>query len=302
MAGMKDLLFRLQEQQSYSRVDVDVGDLENIATLLGGEVVDRGDGKKRILCASVGYAADDRSCEIKIDPAYPSTSLYIYGCEGRDGPNYAAIREKLKLVTPLRSNSTGPLAIKLWNDTAPAAGTAVERYLHGRGLTMPIPDDLRFHPHVKHKSGRWFPAMIAARRDVDGHIVAVHRTWITTEGKKAPLGDEVKMDLGPVRGTCIRLSPVAEDLLIGEGIENVLSVMFATDRPGWAAGSAIAMRNARLPAGVRRLIFLSDGDSASATAERECVDQWKAEGREIRIARPEPGKDFNKMLLEETEQ
>jgi putative DNA primase/helicase len=295
MSGMSDLDLERRDCGGGDDFSDDGGSREAIAALLGGDV----DEKGRVCCPSIGEGAVDRSCVIKIDPARPN-EFYIYDCEGSKGANYAAIREKLKLVAPITGANSASFALKLWGETAPAAGTVVERYLRGRGLTCPIPPVLRFHPRLWHRNGgaHW-PAMIGARTDVAGRIVAVHRTYLTFEGKKAPVGDKVKMDLGPCRGTCIRLSPVANELLIAEGIENALSGMVATGRPGWAAGSAAALRRAELPLEVRRITFLSDGDAASAGAERMCTAMWRSEGREVRIARPPAGKDFNDVLLEE---
>ena len=38
----------------------------------------------------------------------------------------------------------------LWYKATPATDTAVETYLHARGITIPIPPSIRFLPAVKH--------------------------------------------------------------------------------------------------------------------------------------------------------
>ena len=54
------------------------------------------------------------------------------------------------------------LARAIWRDTRPAPGSIVGDYLFGRGLSGRIPACIRFHPALKHPSGSYFPAMVAA--------------------------------------------------------------------------------------------------------------------------------------------
>jgi putative DNA primase/helicase len=48
-----------------------------------------------------------------------------------------------------------------------------------------------------------------------------------------------------------------------------------------------------LPAKVRDVIVLADGDDAGERAAQEAARRWKNEGRRVRIARPPQGMDFN---------
>jgi DNA primase len=57
------------------------------------------------------------------------------------------------------------------------------------------------------------------------------------------------------------------------------------------------MRALDLPAGVRDVIVLADGDDPGEAAARDCALRWKREGRRVRIARPPRGMDFNDMLV-----
>jgi hypothetical protein len=61
-------------------------------------------------------------------------------------------------------------------------------------------------------TGRWFPAMVALVTDVADRPAAVHRTWLTPDGRaKAPVEPQ-RMSLGPVAGGAVRLTPVAAEL------------------------------------------------------------------------------------------
>ena len=138
--------------------------------------------------------------------------------------------------------------------------------------------------------------MVAARRRIDGTLTAIHRTYLEYDGRKAPV-DPQRMDLGPSKGTAIWLAPVAAELVVGEGIETTLSVMQATGKAGWAAGSAVALRNLLLPPEVRTIVLLADGDAAGESACRKAAQRWLGEGRRVRIARAPMGKDFNDLLV-----
>ena len=62
-----------------------------------------------------------------------------------------------------------------------------ERYLRCRGIDLESfpqpPSSLRFHPGLWHtESGRHWPALIAAITNIEGHLVAVHRTFLEPDG------------------------------------------------------------------------------------------------------------------------
>jgi putative DNA primase/helicase len=189
---------------------------------------------------------------------------------------------------------------RIWQESRPAGSTVVERYLCARGIDMPVPDDLRRHPKLYHNnSNTWWPAMIAAVRDSAGQMVAIHRTWlyhVVAQPGKAPI-DPNKMSLGPIRGCAIRLSAPGPVLLIGEGIETTLSVMFATGLPGWSSISAGNMKNLTLPPVVREVILLADNDTAGERFTDYAAWRWEQLGLIARIAYPpDRYNDFNDQL------
>jgi putative DNA primase/helicase len=189
-----------------------------------------------------------------------------------------------------------PPALALYRRTHPAPGTLVETYLRERSLILPIPPRVRFHPNLRHPSGHYFPAMVALVTDVADRPAAVHRTWLTPDGTKAPVEPQ-RMSLGPIRGNALRLTPVAAELLVGEGLESCLSALQATSRPTWSALSTGGLRTLVLPREVRSIIILADGDDAGEAAAAYAAQRWVAEDRRVRIARPPTrGKDFNDIL------
>jgi putative DNA primase/helicase len=48
---------------------------------------------------------------------------------------------------------------------------------------------------------------------------------------------------------------------------------------------------------VRDVIVLADGDDPGEAAARDCGLRWKREDRQVRIARPPRGADFNDLLV-----
>jgi hypothetical protein len=186
----------------------------------------------------------------------------------------------------------------VWNEATLAEGSRVEAYLHSRGLHLPIPEAIRFHPGLKHSSGGIWPAMIALiTRGFDGAPVGIHRTFLDRAHLgKAPIRPQ-RMMLGPCGGGAVRLGSPDEIIMIGEGIETCLAAMQAAGRPAWAALSTSGLRALTLPDAVHDVIILADGDEAGEAAARNCARRWSREGRRVRIARPPWGMDFNDLLI-----
>jgi hypothetical protein len=264
MSGIKDYLLKVQETRLRQRYadSVDEDTREEYAKRLGGKV--SGD---YVDCPSPGRAADDRSMRVRIDS---STKFFVYSCDGPDGRAYAYVREKLGLGPPAPHRDYSDLVLQILSEAKPAAGTLAETYLRRRAITLPAPPCLRFHSLLEHKEtgSSFWPVMVAERTEVTGRVIALHRTYLKRDGSgKAPVKPERK-DLGPMKGTAIRLAPVADELLIGEGIETTLSYMQMSGRPGWAAGSTSAMKLLLLPARVKTVIILADGDAPGDEAAR----------------------------------
>ena len=190
------------------------------------------------------------------------------------------------------------VALALWHGSGPAAGTHAETYLRSRGLVLPPPVTVRFHPSLQHPSGVYWPAMVAlVTRGCDATPQAIHRTFLARDGGgKAPV-DPAKMMLGPCRGGAVRLGEPRETLMVGEGIETCLAAMQATGYTAWAALSASGLRTLDLPEITREVIVLADGDDPGEAAARNCALRWKGQSRRVRIARPPRGMDFNDLLL-----
>jgi putative DNA primase/helicase len=183
-------------------------------------------------------------------------------------------------------------ALAIWRGSQSVEATLVETYLRLRGLTIPVPDSIRFHAGLKH------PTIVAlVTSGVDGKPIGIHRTFLACGGSaKAPV-EPAKMMLGPCRGGAVRLAEPGEVLMVGEDIETCLAAMQATGFAAWAALSTSGLCSLDLPAAIRNVIVLADGDDPGEVAAQDCAWRRMREGRRVRIARPPRGMDFNDLLL-----
>jgi hypothetical protein len=202
----------------------------------------------------------------------------------------------LRSFVPKTDNGNGEHAKRIWEECLPAPGTLVEIYLRSRGITIPIPDVLRFHPGLKHPDGGEWPAMVARVDHHDDHI-AIHRTFLRGDGSsKAPM-PKPRLMLGRCSGGALRLSEPAEKLAVGEGIETCLSILQATGKSIWAALSTSGLKSAELPEIVHEVLLIEDVDEAGEEAATFAGRKWQQAGLVVKIARPTAGhNDFNDML------
>src|SRR5260370_21430162 len=84
---------------------------------------------------------------------------------------YAADRDRGTLIHPQPSSITKnerdrddskrmQAALRMWRATVRPNGTLVETYLRFRGIVMPVPVTLRFHPGIKHPCAPLFPPIL----------------------------------------------------------------------------------------------------------------------------------------------
>jgi putative DNA primase/helicase len=194
------------------------------------------------------------------------------------------------------------MARQIWEAARDARGTPVERYLANRRITIPPPLALRWAARCWHPSGICLPAMVARVDSLDGELIGVHRTYLNRD-HRGRWHRRDRASLGPVGSGAVRLAPVAETLLIGEGIETCMAAMQAILQPAWAALSTSGMTALTPPVTVGTIIILADHDSSGAgeRAARTAADRWCREGWTVRLAMPPvPGTDFADVLAGRT--
>jgi putative DNA primase/helicase len=159
-------------------------------------------------------------------------------------------------------------ALALWRSGLSAPGTAVEKYLQARGITVPTPPSIRFAT-VLHLDRVEMPVMLAAvQRPDDSKVVAVQRTMLTWSGKKAAVSTP-RITTGALGLGAVRLAAATDVLGLAEGVEDALAAMQLTGVPCWACLGAARMHRVLVPARVRELhIFADDDEPGRAAAER----------------------------------
>jgi hypothetical protein len=189
---------------------------------------------------------------------------------------------------------------QLWQQSISVQGTLAEKYLQSRGIFCAIPQTIRFLSAHKHSdSGLMLPVMLAAVTAWPSkNIIALHRTYLLPDGSgKAAVSPNKKM-IGHVAGGAVRLSPSAESMAVGEGIETCLAAQWGSHVPTWAALSTSGLMNLVLPALPlgREIIIAADNDVAGMSAAQKSAERWIGEGRKVRLATPNTAKDFNDLL------
>ena len=198
-------------------------------------------------------------------------------------------------------------ARRLWQRCRAIDGTHAETYLRARGIDRCRFPALRFHPALYYRDGvvvRRLPALVAAVTGADGErpgravITGVHRTWLdSTLPAKAPVARPRKA-LGRVHGLAVRFGdPAPGTLLVGEGIETVLSLVTAMPDTVAAAALSAGSLGAFAPSpGLARLVIARDNDPDGERAAERLARRCARAGVAAQVIVPE-GADFNDDLL-----
>jgi putative DNA primase/helicase len=186
-----------------------------------------------------------------------------------------------------------------WHHCDYARGTPVSRYLAARGLPFLTNNAaIRSRANCRHSwTASYMPAMVALVLDQGDNVMALHRTYLTPDGRKADVVPN-KASLGSLAGGAIHLDPVAEHILVGEGIETAASAGFILGLPAWSAIACGNLgRSMLLPEMVRTITIACDYDNDGIQAAERAAKRWRKEGRTVHIAAPtRAGEDFNDLL------
>ena len=178
-----------------------------------------------------------------------------------------------RLSPAIEANKRTESARKLFRIGKSTYRTLGSAYLLGRGIKRFGPA-LKFHPTVyvrPHEDGETeqHPALLAKITNNSGITTGVARTFLNPKTKGLADIPDPKRVLGQLYGNAIRFGQgkPKEDLIAGEGLENVLSV--GTALPEFDLASCLTANHLGvfdLPDGIKRLWIARDNDVAGEAA------------------------------------
>jgi hypothetical protein len=166
-------------------------------------------------------------------------------------------------------------ARKLFAAGKPVLGTLAATYLQRRGITRLGPA-LRYHPRVFLRQGedenappQKAPALLAKITDNRGQITGCARTYLDPSTGGLAAIESPKRILGQLHGHAIRFwsGTGRSDLIVGEGLENTLSVGIAL--PEFDLASCLTATHLGLfipPPGIKRIWIARDNDEVGRNA------------------------------------
>ncbi len=211
-------------------------------------------------------------------------------------------RQEAERLTAADKQERSRRALALWNEAQPFHASPAETYLcKTRGIgdwldQFPVAGTFRFHPCCPLER-QCLPCMIALVRDIRSNApVAIHRTALTTENPPQRIS---RLSLGPTGGGAIKISPhadVSHGLMIGEGIETVLSASRQFQfRPVWSVLDRGGIAKFPVLPGIECVTIAVDNDDngSGQRAAGECVKRLINAGVECITIKPNFAKDFN---------
>tara|TARA_R110000744_G_scaffold100087_1_gene193035 strand:+ start:2150 stop:3196 length:1047 start_codon:yes stop_codon:yes gene_type:complete len=222
-----------------------------------------------------------------------------------EAPCPAVLREPRKAERPDAASSKRiARARKLFAAGKPVLGTLAATYLKGRGITRLGPA-IRYHPQVFLRQGedvsnspQRSPALLAKITNNRGQITGCARVYLDPSTGSLAAIESPKRILGQLHGQAIRFwsGKMRSDLIVGEGLENILSV--GTALPEFDLASCLTATHLGLfipPPRIKRIWIARDNDEAGRNASKKSRNQLESRGITCGYLVPNMG-DFNDDL------
>lgn len=199
--------------------------------------------------------------------------------------------------------------VEVWQSGYPIAGTLAETYLRSRGITMDLPDTVRFarldywDQGTGKVIGRKLPALVCALQDSAGDLVGVQRVYLAPDGRGKADVPKPKLSLGVIVGSAFRASGRydcgATSVVVAEGPENGLSLAQGLpEAQVWVSCGTGLMPRVGFPAGVSEAVLAGDNDAPGRAAVNAAHAAFSARGLSVRAMFPAGwAKDWNDELM-----
>lgn len=195
------------------------------------------------------------------------------------------------------------VAQAVWRHAEPFAGSLADRYLRARAI---IPDGInaRFDPRCQCGVGAgkaYGPALIVPIEDDTG-VIAIHRTWLSPDGRDKADMLEPKRMLGNPGTGAVRWGGIPIDgiLRFAEGVEDAASVMnmLGAGRSVWPVLGIERYQAVAIPESVHTVVIYSQHGREAARAIERATPHLTANGCQLVIKLPPHGGDWNDLLRE----
>ena len=195
------------------------------------------------------------------------------------------------------------VALSVWRHAAPYAGTLADRYLRARAI-VPEGINARFDPRCQCGTGAakaFAPALIIPIEE-DAGVVAIHRTFLTPDGRwKADMPEPTRM-LGNPGAGAVRWGGIPSDgvLRLAEGVEDAASVMNLLE-PGnfvWPVLGVERYQGIAIPESIHTVILYSQHGVEAARAVERATPHLTGNGRRLLTKLPPHSGDWNDLLRE----
>lgn len=209
-------------------------------------------------------------------------------------PSERARRREIDAEEQLEARKT---AVAFFADAHPVEGTVGERYLRARGIDL-MPEfagSVRFGviPAWRNpETGEWGrvrPALICVCQAADGKLTGIQRIFLDSD---KPDKAAVKLTLGRIRGSALRLGKPQAEVVVTEGPEDGLSLrQMLHGRSVWVACGTGLLPFIDFPPEVETVIIAGQNNAPGRLAVETASAAYVARGLTVKIIYPEPAFD-----------
>lgn len=266
-----------------------ISPLADIVRTLGGEIYDNG---RRASIPAPNHSRDDRSVSLAIQ----GNRLVIHCFGGADWKEVKDLLRQKNLIDAAGAPSSfsgavddyhAPTRTKIekiasaraiWDGGRGVVGTLSARHAVSRKIRRALPGiDTARHCHsapisVYRAGGRTKPALALAIRAPNGDLEAIELTYLDPDASRASGLRISRKMVGDVPcGAAVRIDPVDDEMVVGEGFFTSLSASERFQLPAWALLSTSIMKSWIPPPGVKRLLVAADHGAAGERYAYELV-------------------------------
>jgi hypothetical protein len=191
-------------------------------------------------------------------------------------------------------------AERTWNLCEEFPLTFGDGYLRARKIFIRDEYNMRFHAKIYNSELKAnIPALLfKVQKAPDDRLVAIHRIYISKDGKSKAKIENPKMALGSIQNAGIWFGRPGPELCIVEGPENALSIRVLGYPFVVCTINATNFSNLAIPSYVNKVILMPDPDEAGKQAALKAIKSYGRKGTDIKLVFPPKRKLENGKLAD----